>query len=182
MELDEGCSEERARGKGGRLDYLNHVTLNTGHVRRSPRSEVSDEILVELAPALARARVWGRAKLPNFPGYFVSVDQEWIGGSAFTLSKRRLPVVRCVVATDTASAWQGRAWLVAQGAVAAQHVELPWLGVWLTPDMLDALKVLGVWLTPDMLDALKVLDWLDDVQRSIAWAILDGVAPDGTAE
>ena len=167
MELDEGCSEDRARGKGGRLDYLNHVTLNTGHVRRSPRSEVSDEILVELAPALARARVRGRAKLPNLPGYFVSVDQEWIGGAAVTLSKRRLPVVRCVVATDTASAWQGRAWLVAQGAVAAQHVELPWL---------------GVWLTPDMLDALKVLDWLDDVQRSIAWAILDGVAPDGTAE
>ena len=64
-------------------------------------------------------------------------------------------------------AWQGRAWLVAQGAVAAQHVELPWL---------------GVWLTPDMLDALKVLDWLGDAQRSIAWAILDGVAPDGTAE
>ena len=56
---------------------------------------------------------------------------------------------------------------MAQGAVAAQHVELPWL---------------GVWLTPDMLDALKVLDWLDDVQRSIAWAILDGMAPDGTAE
>ena len=94
-------------GKGGRVDYLNHVTLNTGHVRRSPRSEVSDEILVELVPALTRARARGRAKLPNFPGYFVSVDQEWTGGAAFTLSKRRLPLVRCVVATDTASAWQG---------------------------------------------------------------------------
>ena len=34
----------------------------------------------------------------------------------------------------------------------------------------------------DMLDAVKVLDWLDDAQRSLAWAILDGVAPDGTAE
>ena len=69
------------------MDYLNHVTLNTGHVRRSPRSEVSDEILVELVPALTRARAGGPAKLPNFPGYFVSVDQEWTGGAAFTLSK-----------------------------------------------------------------------------------------------
>ncbi len=95
------------------------------------------------------------------------MDQEWTGGAAFTLSKRRLPLVRCVVATNTASAWQGRVWLVVQGAVPAQHVELPWL---------------GVWLTPDMPDALKVLDWLGDAQRSVAWAILDGVAPDGTAE
>ena len=146
-----GKAGEQPCSRGGRVDYLNHVTLNTGPVRRSPRSEVSDEILVELAPALARAR--GRVKLPNFRGYFVSVDQDWTGGAAFTLSKRRLPLVRCAVATDTASAWQGRVWLVAQGRVAAQHVELPWLGVWLTPDMLDSLKVLG---------------WLGDAQRSIA--------------
>ena len=44
-----GKAGEQLCSRGGRVDYLNHVTLNTGPVRRSPRSEVSDEILVELA-------------------------------------------------------------------------------------------------------------------------------------
>ena len=38
-------------------DYLNHLTLNTGHVRRSPRSEV--EILAALALMITFAVVGG---------------------------------------------------------------------------------------------------------------------------
>ena len=37
-------------------------------------------------------------------------------------------------------------------------------------------------LRPDMLDTLEVLDRLGVAQRRIAWALLNGVAPHGTAE
>lgn len=37
------------------MSYLNHVTLSTGHVRRSPRHEVADAVLHDLRPVLARA-------------------------------------------------------------------------------------------------------------------------------
>ena len=117
------------------------------------------------------------------PGYFVSVDQEWIRGSgvhAFQTKAPGRPVCRGYrhglgVAGPGLACGSRRGCRSTCGAPLAR-------GVAYDTDMLDALKVLGVWLTPDMLDALKVLDWLDDVQRSIAWAILDGVAPDGTAE
>ena len=33
--------------------YLNHTTLSTGHTRRSPRAEVSDDTIKALAPWLA---------------------------------------------------------------------------------------------------------------------------------
>lgn len=35
--------------------YIEHVTLTTGHTRRSPRSEVSDEVVAMLRPLLDRA-------------------------------------------------------------------------------------------------------------------------------
>ena len=39
--------------------YLKHVTLLTGHSRRSPRSEVADEVIERLAPVLSEALTGG---------------------------------------------------------------------------------------------------------------------------
>ena len=36
-------------------NYINHVTLTTGHCRRSPRDEVSDETLAILHPWMTGA-------------------------------------------------------------------------------------------------------------------------------
>lgn len=45
------------------MTYLHHVTLTTGHVRRSPRAEVSDEAVAFCADLIARA-VAGHATVP----------------------------------------------------------------------------------------------------------------------
>lgn len=41
------------------MNYINHITLSTGHCRRSPRSEVHDETLDILVPWLNQARSSG---------------------------------------------------------------------------------------------------------------------------
>ena len=152
------------------MDYLVHVTLNTGHVRRSPRSEVSDEILVELIPALTRARARGRAKLPNFSGYFVSVDQEWTGGAAFTLSKRRLPArpVCRGYRHGLGVAGPGLACGSRRGCRSTCGASLAW-----------GVAYAGY---AGRAQGLRLARRCAAEYRVGAWAILDGVAPDGTAE
>lgn len=49
------------------MTYLNHLTLNTGHIRHSPRHEVDDQAL-HLTHRLIAAALDGRADMP-IPGY-----------------------------------------------------------------------------------------------------------------
>lgn len=46
---------------------LAHLTLATGHLRMSPRSEVADATLTALAPLLAA----GEGDVPGMPGMYV---------------------------------------------------------------------------------------------------------------
>lgn len=56
--------------------YIHHVTLTTGHVRRSPRSEVADAALASLQDALGAALAGGRPAVPAMPGYVMTAAGE----------------------------------------------------------------------------------------------------------
>lgn len=49
--------------------YIHHVTLGTGDVRRSPRSDVADGVVAALRPLLDRALAGEHAPVPGQPGY-----------------------------------------------------------------------------------------------------------------
>lgn len=51
--------------------YLHHVTLQTGHTRRSPRSEVADGVVAQLRPLLELALTGEHAPLWT-PGYTIT--------------------------------------------------------------------------------------------------------------
>ena len=80
--------------------HLEHVTLNTGHTRRSPRSEAADEVVRGLAAGLDRAiATKAREPTPGFALFSYSVTA--LGGAAMvTLWREAAPVVTFGVAAD----------------------------------------------------------------------------------
>lgn len=51
--------------------YLYHVTLTSGRVQQSPRSEVGDDVIAMLRPLLTRALRGEDVPVPHMPGYTV---------------------------------------------------------------------------------------------------------------
>jgi hypothetical protein len=81
---------------------IEHITLNSGHTRHSPRSEVSDEIIAALQDGITAALSGRRVAVPNCPGYTMTAGAN--GG--------------CLMATI----WGGESPLVTVG-VAADHAD-----------------------------------------------------------
>jgi hypothetical protein len=113
---------------------LGAVTLNTSHRRRSPRSEVNDEVVRGLAAGLDRAiTTKAREPMPGFALFSYSVTA--LGGAAMvTLWREAAPVVTFGVTADgkdSAELWR----LLHQGG-AGRHATNPerppaasWIGV-----------------------------------------------------
>ena len=55
--------------------YFLHLTLQTGHTRKSERSEVWPETVELLRPVLERALGGERVPLPRFPGYSITATK-----------------------------------------------------------------------------------------------------------
>jgi hypothetical protein len=144
--------------------YLEHVTLDTGHTRRSPRSEAADEVVRGLATGLDRAiAMKAREPVPGFALFSYNVTA--LGGAAiFTLWREAAPVVTFGVAADakdSAELWR----LLHQGG-AGKHATnperppaAPWIG---------ARMEAGAASTPhdDLL-------WIAKFERSLAWALIE---------
>ena len=70
-------------------DILNHLTLNTGHICRLRRAEISDADIADLRPALCEALagpVGLPVDLPGTPGYYLTTDAT--PGSCLTFDLR----------------------------------------------------------------------------------------------
>jgi hypothetical protein len=144
--------------------HLEHVTLDTGHTRRSPRSEAADEVVRGLAAGLDRAiATKAREPVPGFALFSYNVTA--LGGAAiFTLWREAAPVVTFGVAAnakDSAKLWR----LLHQGG-AGKHATnperppaAPWIG---------ARMEAGAASTPhdDLL-------WIAKFERSLAWAFIE---------
>jgi hypothetical protein len=128
-----------------------HLTLLSGHVRESPRSEVSDDVIATLAHLLAT----GTHDVPGFAGYKLQVT---IDGSALLATVRgrsNAPLVTVGVAPDEESiaalrGLYGDRMKAVRGAPAC------------VADLHDSAV-----LDPD------ALGWIGDLERCIAWAWIE---------
>jgi len=104
--VDDGA----AGGRGGRatarlahMPDLWHLTIRTGHMRLSPRSEVADHVVSGLQVIIAR----GGGAVGN-TGWAVLIIERSPDGAIFDLSHRGVEVARCFLAIT--SALERRLW------------------------------------------------------------------------
>jgi len=146
-----------------------HLTLNTGHVRESPRSEVGDDIVAALLP-LVRA---GGGPLPQPPGYSVSFSRD--GRNAiYTISAsvdlgqvaQPAPLVTCGLAVERPE----RVWSLI-GALAFMRAGLG--GDHYGPARPATVPWLAVLIHEPAVLAAEAMSWLGDAERCIAWTIIE---------
>jgi hypothetical protein len=162
------ATRTRERGKGT-VDVtaprqIEHVTLDTGHARRSPRSAIEDEIIRVLDAAFDRAITTGaREPIPGWAPFSFNVTVE-AGAAIVNLWREATPVVTFGIAADPASS--PKLWRLLHEGGAGKHATsrdrppaAPWIG---------ARMEIGAALTaPD--DLL----WIADFERCLAWAFID---------
>jgi hypothetical protein len=124
---------------------LDHYTIDTGQVRQSPRSEVSDDVIAQLAPLLEP----GDHPLPGPTGYRVRTLID--GGTLYATVSRAGggDLVSVIVCTDQKTA--GRAGDGAKLSVPCCLVKMH----------------LGIAHAP------AAAGWLGDLERCLAWAWIE---------
>lgn len=144
------------------LSGLHHLTLDTGDLRWSPRSEVADDVIALMAAHIANARRRGPAPIPGQPGYTARARAR---GAVLGLTARGpsdQPLIGVVVAPGRQQA------LAATWALpAALAARVPPLA---PPDA----PVCLAWLLPGLATAPEAAHWLGDYERCVAWAWLRG--------
>lgn len=133
--------------------HLIHLTLNTGHIRVSPRNEVSNDVIAALQPVV-RA---GGGLLPGPPGYRMTIDREG-RNAVYTIYRiddggATAPLVTCTLAQEASMRTMT---MSVQGM--AMPVRYPWLAVEIHGSALADPESIG---------------WLGDLERCIAWTIIE---------
>lgn len=154
--------------------YLNHLTLSTGHTRRSERAEVSGETLARVGPWLAALVESGQpAPLPvsglaDYSGHASVFDGALvvtISGAALAdgpMAGKPPPLVTVGVARR--SRHSAALWPLMTGPVmpkakpGLQGPAAPWCAAAIWPTLA---------LYPD------AVSWLGDLERCIAWAWIE---------
>jgi hypothetical protein len=115
------------------LPDLLHLTILTGDMRMSPRSEVADHVVSGLRTIIAK----GGGAVGN-TGWAVLIVERSSDGAIFDLSHRGVELARCFLAITLAS--EQRLWEEASAYPTLPDVRLakptgpPWLAVGLLPD------------------------------------------------
>lgn len=145
-----------------------HLTVETGHTRMSPRSEVSDE-----AVAFLRGALWPPAAeppdsiaVPGAPGYRLGVAPGGEGLWAAVWHERD--------GVRAGGQWMGDAicvWVVVSTVEAA----LTWPRIQARNKCAqpDSVPWLAVSLAPLAVQHPDALEWLGDLERCVAWAWLE---------
>jgi len=140
------------------MNHLNHLTIATGHVRKSPRTEVEPNVIAMIRSAISD----GSGALWN-TGWAVFRRDAPDGGYSFDLSSRGNEVARCWIATTQYAAdimWK-EAETFPRPSKMPVRPALPWLAVGLLPDGLGALS-----RNPGLIVELG------DLERCVAWSVL----------
>lgn len=146
------------------MTYLNHITLSTGHTRRSPRAEVADDTIQALTP-------WLAACMTHVDGYPLPgplgirhgfVMQASVRDGALICHVGQLhagPLVTFGIAARSRQSGELWAWLCAQygSADALAAPGTPWCAVNLHPAYAEQ-HGMGA--------------WVGDFERCIAWTWL----------
>jgi hypothetical protein len=148
--LKEGRGGETAEQAVG--PSLLHLTVSTGRVRRSRRSEVHDEIVSALRPLVET----GGGPIPGCAGYDVAITRNG-RDVLFTVTQAGFPVVTCGLAVkDAASVWRALLALMPAAGKVEPPAEMPWLVVAFHEGAPN----------PD-------LYWIADFERCLAWALIE---------
>lgn len=150
---------------------LAHVTLQTGHSRISPRSEVQEGVVESLEPLLARALAGEHVGIPEVPGY-TWVATEYGHCCLLTLWAQHteggrpdpVPVLTVGVAGHSrcgAETWRALHTGTSAGPYATDPERQP-----PTPWVADRLEV-GMARYPE------TASWSGDWSRTIAWCFLE---------
>lgn len=140
------------------MSALTHITVNSGHVRQSPRSEVEDHIVEMLIPLLRRALQGERVDVPGAESHTMSggVDEDCCAVTLWAELRQHGPaplLTTYIAAADGPAA--DRLWSRLRSDL--PQPTAPWLA--------DELRA------PAMID-LAALAWTGDWTRCVAWAWL----------
>lgn len=141
------------------MTYIAHITLTTGHARRSYREKIDDAVMPALRRLIAEMRDGKVVEIPGAAGYFA---RGYVGGRCMscTVYAGASPLVTVGVATHSrcgAVLWRGL-YGSAPAQARPEQPPAPWCGVVLH---LDALAMYR--------DAMV---WLGDFERCLAWAFV----------
>ena len=150
----------------GPAPTLAHVTLTTGHVRDSARTEIEPHVVQLLRPLLARVLAGETVPVPYVPGGYTLRGAEDDGCCALAVAGPTGVVVATIGVAGhpagSAALWgQLHAYgpdRVPVATDATQPPTVPWCAVRLT---------LG-----GVLAHRDALDWLGDLERCLAWTYL----------
>lgn len=154
---------------------MQHVTLDTGDVRWSPREEVATDLLPAIAAHLYRA-LSAHDPIPNVDGWSAHATAE--ADILLVTVSRDLRDARAPIVTFGVTAVPAQV-AVLDGllrrvfrADLAPLAELVYLrGPWLLVRLLPTIALVA--------DDPTSIGWLGDYERCIAWAFLDGPAAAG---
>ena len=144
--------------------HIEHVTLDSGHARRSARSEIDDEIVGALAAGLDRAiATKAREPIPGWAPFSYNVTAK-AGAAMVTLWREGDPVVTFGIAADGKDS--PKLWRLLHKGGAGKHATTPdrppaapWIG---------ARMEVGAAGTPP-LDLMLI----EDFERCLAWAFIE---------
>jgi hypothetical protein len=150
---------------------LAHITLQSGHIRVSPRTEVRDEVLALLAPWLDQALASGKPMaLPvQALSHFSARASEEDGALLITLFGPRGPHVPGTPAPGVLP-------LVTLGvAQLSRHGEVLWPLLVALPGTTPGIKRpaepwCAVALHPTATTYVGDVEWMGDFERCVAWA------------
>lgn len=146
---------------------LAHVTLQSGHVRASPRSEVEDEVVRELAPLLHRVVGGCEEPVPRVGGGYTLTGAAAGDAAIVTVWGPRVddipvPVLTLGIASGEAQA--DRLWALLHQPYEAQ------LGDPVTPaDTPPPLPWCAARLELGAMVHVDALEWAGDFERCLAW-------------
>lgn len=145
---------------------IEHITLSSGHTRRSPRAEVSEAVIDRIRAAIAEGSGdvgggWTVRLVPGLPE----------GTAAYDLLHDGRRVVACYLgiarpAADEMWAQIDAVMPMLPGAVRRRPKRAPWLAVMPVPDP-------AVLADPGAF--ADILLEAGDLERCVAWAIIDAV-------
>ena len=161
---------------------LHHYNLTTGHVAKTPRSDVSSKTLTLLRPVIERAVGGYAVTLPGFHDHRLSIRNIWHGAVGWLIegAERRV-MVRCVSAWTVTGVTKGLTWLSAD-AVLGVTKGLTWLSA--DAVLLGELRLPCCLVQPgvSLLADPDAGSRLNDAERCISWMLFDGNGPNSGPE
>lgn len=138
------------------MQYLNHITLETGHNRRSPRHEVDAEVVRFLMAHLSDAIKKGTSPIPTEENYALKAETRGADLTATVASAAGTPILSFAIVQDSNGAkefWDRILRRCKAPASTLMMPSAPWLAVWIE--------------SPAM--AFSISEWVADYERCIAW-------------